>query len=280
MGAREVETMTKQQEKAFRYTIAGIIVGALISIAIGCGGYEKPYEGTALFIVSHEHVRMMESGELDVSGQDLIVCDPSVPAKSLRPHMKDGAMLFAYFNAHMVPTYEAAFFEEMRGYYTPDMWLTDETGNRQETYPRAHELDWGAEAGERVADVAKSMVDPDCEGIYLDELWGEVPKWKLRQISEISNETDDVLHYDWYTHRHHLLVELEDYDGYVIANVGAVPAWGGSFVYLDGITVEASHVKTPIDSALFRQAFSEYEPRLNVAWLWQCHGVANTGTFQ
>jgi hypothetical protein len=116
------------------------------------------------------------------------------------------------------------------------------------------------------------------DGIFLDELWGQVPPWALRKLPGSRAREWPRIRAEWDAYRDRFVAEMRArYDGLLIANVGRRPE-RVRHLDLDGISIEHEFVTSAEESLRFVHEFRRYPATRCIAWDWNVDpDVALTG---
>lgn len=197
--------------------------------------------------------------EIERTDYTIVVCNPgfgSDATEQIRLKFPDAALLQT-INAHSVPGFGQGNerLDELRA----DLWDCTVPTARGWDHASATDgntrlLDFSMEAAEALAEWAAAGVNFD--GVYLDELWGEPPRWFLARAEA------DVWTHRWPAYRDHLLRCLDATSNMVVVNsAGYIP----TAITPDGICIEKAHMSKVLILAKF-QAAAERGCTSNVAW--------------
>lgn len=268
-----------------------LAVALLLLVAYGC----EDDTSVAMYLLQPDHLQGAASAaEIEAArNAGLVVSSPACNPDSARAWLAEignphNVTLLAAFNSHQYPIWgpNHVVWEAYRSALGEDIILVSkDTGERVSTWPpegepTTWELRAGPVAGHRVAVALAAVYFDGYDGVYLDELWADLPPWMERATAQ-----HDA---DWISHTAALLQTLRKHlpDIAVVGNVGArADIAADMFEWtVDGITVESVHVTNPdgtIDPDKKRRAVAgmeAFDAALCVAWGWSPPaGVARYG---
>lgn len=255
--------------------IHGLIYALFAFLAASCGGSQGEKTAPAFFVMKPADVAV---GDTTFAEYGLTVTNshPSFDVAGCREMIREDGLVFLYVNAFSVPEYRADLFEK---FAAEDYFPDPETGEPLSIHKRNFLLRFGRPAGVTIGMVAAGWATAQgYDGVYLDEAWGEVPRWVLLAMGAEGVE--------WEKFREEAAVQAETIvqtirlaaPGVIVSgNVGREPEKAKRYG-LDGITIEAGHLEwEPGNRKRFVEAFREYDPRYCVSWDWDAGPAARRG---